>query len=783
MGHQHATIADANSSTLICSRSGCWLLLLGLQCIVASLIYFDFMAGRKYFAFADASNDSYFQFIPLAMHLADYLSSEGFPGWSFQVGLGANLGMLTDPFLLASALFGPDAVPGGRIWFYLLKIACGGAFFLCGLLELEMRREAALASALAFSFCGYMLIDGQWDLLATEFVFFALIFWALARQRRHRGLVFLPLAVAAAMTSSFFMPYYIGIFLFYVFIAEVLVCGHRGATLRRWSTEIVPLALLGLLMAAPIIIPNAYQLLDSPRVSGAQATFSARMAELLSINDWLTIFSELAGFWHKSLLGVASAYRGWMNYLDGPGFYVGVLPLLLIPQLWRGSRRDRAWLKASLAMLVFFVLSPLLRFATFGFNLNYFRISTLWVAMLLLLLSARALTIVLDQGIDRKLLIRAGSVPLVLLGFVLLFAAVDGSLNVGHAIKVILLYAAAFALLYSGGQVLPGRSYAAALIAFVAVDAIAIGWSEVNQDRVAVTPQSFGYKDESVPMLQALRRTDTDFYRVEKTYESVSLCDSLVQGYFGTKSYYFHGSGVVDFHASLDLLRPGGHRINYTNWLHGLEDRYPLYSLLGVRYVISRKSLAWPGFQAIDRQRELTVYRNDYALPLGIVQAQQYPRERFAALPPAARDAALLEAVIVDESIRGIPQFDDGALLAAPQDWVALRYAGLAAHHQRSGLQLESFSHQRIIGRVAVEREAVLVFSIPATPGWSVRIDDRETPTFRANLGMLAVRVGAGEHGVELQYRRPGATAGMLLSLVAMIALWGAWRRSRQGRA
>src|ERR1035437_6642664 len=208
MSHQ-VTPPQAILPRIFSSHSGSWLMLLSLQCIVASVIYFDFISGHKYFAFSDAANDTYFQYVPLAMHLANYLATEGFPGWSFQVGLGGNLGMLTDPFLLASVMFGADAVPGGRIWFYLLKIACGGAFFLGGLLSLEVRREAALATALAFSFCGYMLIDGQWDSLATEFVFFSLIFWALAHHRRQRGLVFLPVAIAAAAVScSLFMPFF-----------------------------------------------------------------------------------------------------------------------------------------------------------------------------------------------------------------------------------------------------------------------------------------------------------------------------------------------------------------------------------------------------------------------------------------------------------------------------------------------------------------------------------------------------------------------------------------------
>ncbi len=46
------------SSRFVSSPRRCWLILFGLQCIMATVIYFEFIAGRKYFAFSDVAGDA-----------------------------------------------------------------------------------------------------------------------------------------------------------------------------------------------------------------------------------------------------------------------------------------------------------------------------------------------------------------------------------------------------------------------------------------------------------------------------------------------------------------------------------------------------------------------------------------------------------------------------------------------------------------------------------------------------------------------------------------------------
>ena len=102
--------------------SRAWLILLGLQALVALAVFSSFFSGQAYFAYLDIGSDSYGQVLPDAMHMACKLASEGFTGWSFELGLGGPTNFLVgDVFSLMGMLGGPDAVLPLRIWVYVLK--------------------------------------------------------------------------------------------------------------------------------------------------------------------------------------------------------------------------------------------------------------------------------------------------------------------------------------------------------------------------------------------------------------------------------------------------------------------------------------------------------------------------------------------------------------------------------------------------------------------------------------------------------------------------------------
>lgn len=745
-----------------------WPLLFGLQVIVALAMLHSFVFGESIFAYRDIGSDTYFQFVPSLMYLAvpDHWRS----AWSFNIGLGSMAPLPLDPFTWLGIAAGPDNVPRMRIWVYLSKIFVGGAAFYGFILAISSRRDIAVVCGLAYSFCGHVMTDGQWDGHATEFAAYALILCAIGWHARRQSFWLIPLSVAVAAYSGIFL-FSLAVFFGYLLIAEILATLKPMQVGRRWIGSIIPQSALGAALAAPVVVPTIWMLLDSPRVTGAQATFSNRLAEIFSINSPELYWVQLAALFHKNIQGVGSYYAGWMNYLEGPGYFAGVLPLLLFSQLWRGNSTDRRILVFGVLFLTAFMVFPAVRYLAFGFALDYFRINNLWVTILLLTMFARALAVVIERGIDRWLL---GGAALILAWTLVLIEAKLGSLIYQpHALKILILLVSGLVLLgvfsFRGTH---GRKFAIALIAFVGIEAVWVSHPGFFEKRTILSPGENGFKDQTIPALEFLRKHDQGFYRIEKTYQSVSNCDALAQDYMGVKSYWFQGKSSVAFFSGLELIPQQSRSKNFTNWLPNFGSRFPLYSLVGVKYILTIHPIDWPGFRWIHDIAGIRIYENEFALPLGTVYDTQIPLETFNLLPRAAKDLAILNAVVVQTPHDFVPRnFDIAKFGWRHMDWLDTLYVTPALRLKQRGFQIEKFSPDQIIGRVNSDTQGILVFAIPYDRGWSILVDGYEQPTFVANLGILATEIGKGSHSVELRYSRPGGKLGVTIGLIAVVVL------------
>ncbi|MBE0475166.1 YfhO family protein, partial [Rhodoferax sp.] len=423
-----------------------WLILFGLQIMLIGVIFFSFLAGEHYFAYTDIGSDTYFSAVPFAMHMAHQFALEGYTGWSFISGLGNIIALwLGDAFTWLGLAGGADGVLPLRIWVYVLKLLLGGAAFFLLMRDYVTRWETGVISALAYTFCGYMVINGQWDSEGGPFIFYPLILWAINRTLRKGNMLALPVALALALVSSVFFVS-LGVFMALACLAYVLTSPEPKAMFTTWLLKILPLTLLGYLLAAPALAPIMAQLMDTSRVSGGQNLFAKMLEQSLQINDWPVFVAEIAGLFHKDIFGIGSNYKGYWNYLEGPGFYIGVFLLLLIPQLWQGTAKDRRVLLLGLAAVAAYFIFPVFRYAAMGFAVPYFRSSTLWVSLLLFMLAAMALDQVLTKGVSGRLLAVGAAVFGLLLALVLL--SVGANVWQTHVYKIVgLALLAVFVLL------------------------------------------------------------------------------------------------------------------------------------------------------------------------------------------------------------------------------------------------------------------------------------------------------------------------------------------------
>lgn len=767
-------------------RLRAWVVLLALQVLVALLTLWPFISGHRYFAYLDIASDTYNNATAYSQDLARLFGREGWTGWTFDIGLGAPITFnFIDTFRLLTQLGGAAHVLDLRIWVYLLRIALGGAFFLLLARQFVQRKEAALIAALCYSFCGYMVVNGVWDSEASAFVFFPLVLWSIVRLLRADDRISFPLALGATLLAGVFFVT-VAVSLVIVFLACMALAREPRAMLNVWITRLVPLAILGFVIGAPIVLPLALQLLDSPRVTGTGDAMG-RVLQAFQPNDLKLLSLEAAALFHKDLLGSGNAYLGYMNYLEGPGFYAGLLWLLLMPQLWRGDADDRRALLVGVAGCALYAVFPLFRLAAYGFAVPYFRVSTLWITLAVLLLGLRALDRTLAR-IDRPMLFTG-----LIASFVLLAAGCLpnwGLLWPPHLVQVALgLFIWTAVLAFAAWRQMPSFRLASLVLALALVEAVTFAWPSYLAGRMIVDPSSQPFNDVTVPALAAIRRADPGVFRVEKTYSSATQADSAAQDYMGVRSYYYHGRDVVEFHQAMGMVPNFGRSppVNATNWLEGPGDRFILHSLLGVKYVISKVPIDWPGFELAQQGAGWYAYRNLFALPLGVVQTRQVPRDDLE-LPREAgerrkvlRELALFNAVVLDSPQSNLPRFDMRAFGSQPQIDLRTAYAERAQALQRSGLRIETFSHKRITGTVFPEEPGMLVFSIPAYGGWSLRVDGERVPLMRADYGLLAAPVPAGQHRIELEYEMPGLWPGIALGcLGAVYALASLLARRRR---
>lgn len=96
------------------------------------------------------------------------------------------------------------------------------------------------------------------------------------------------------------------------------------------------------------------------------------------------------------------------------------------------------------------------------------------------------------------------------------------------------------------------------------------------------------------------------------------------------------------------------------------------------------------------------------------------------------------------------------------------------------GVQVTAHSDTGLTGTVKAPEDGALFFSIPYDTGWTVTVDGQTAETFPiakepegTDGALLGVSVSAGQHTVELSYRAPGQTVGLLISLASLLTAAG----------
>jgi uncharacterized membrane protein YfhO len=359
--------------------------------------------------------------------------------------------------------------------------------------------------------------------------------------------------------------------------------------------------------------------------------------------------------------------------------------------------------------------------------------------------------------------------------------------------RVITILLVLYGVLMIAGQLLNKRKAAAWLI--VGLSAIEL----VQFDHITVSDRKTVKKNELQHRLSSDNETiaalrdittsdDQKFFRITKLLPSgpnlpFTLNDAMLYGYHGTSSYRsFNNRNYTDFLTGVNAMRPNS-EVD-TRWSVGLLNE-PILALFACeKYALVEDPLPFESagqYEFVKRYDKGYLFRNAAFLPFGLTFDRYVTEGSFLSLPASKKPAVLLRAVVLSNENEGEKQGLTRANLSdLEQDAGNTSLNEVVAVRRRTALELTSFSQTRFEGNLSLSQKSILVLQTPFDQGWQAFQDGQVAPTIKVDVGLLGVRVDAGEHKVELHYRNPVLVPALLVSLAAFLILGAAvWRWPR----
>ena len=197
-----------------------------------------------------------------------------------------------------------------------------------------------------------------------------------------------------------------------------------------------------------------------------------------------------------------------------------------------------------------------------------------------------------------------------------------------------------------------------------------------------------------------------------------------------------------EFNRYLLVLTLG--KTDFAHYSHEtLDYNSPIFSLLNVRYVVTRDRLDHlPGFRLVFEEGQGKVYENSNARP------------RASVVPAAVNvDGMSLEEVLAYD----------------PTQTAFLHLPAPGPLGGRGEVRFLEYGLNRVDMQVTSDGPAMLLLSDNYFPGWEATVDDDPVDIYQSHLTFRAVKVPPGVSRVVFRYRPASFRAGVLLALVALL--------------
>lgn len=681
----------------------------------------------------DMLNDAVYQFLPWELEVRHALKAGRLPFWSDVLEGGSSpwvnpqAGVLSPVYLPARVL--PIQHHLTAALALKLLLAFEGVWLLARLVGVS--RPASLLAAGGFTLGGGMM---AWALFPHSAVA-ALIPWlAAAVIRLFRGGGRRAVALAALLTAAVLLSGHHETAAAGGLLAAV--CGmslaRRGGFARGLRGAALAMT-LGFALSAPLLLPFALHLPQSQR---AQETLARTMPALdPGLEDPWSWFLPAVGKFTLSPLGphvfgrpFQDEFRGPVNWVDAGSGYAGLVALAGAAVALLAFRRRRAWPFLGFAAAGLLLAAQPIPVAHLTHAIQPLR-AMAWSRFLPM--ACLALAVAGGMGVDRLLSSRQR-----IRAWTALAAAAALSLAAHADGLTLMLWAGIAVAALAGGWRKPALGFAA-LAAVLVLDVGLWGRSYLPRTNSALFFPRTGFFDvlrEETAAGGPWRAAGYDRVLFPSLATVYDIAEARPHNPLAPMSQLQTLEAAFGFAPTTQNYFPTFERVDH-----------PFLDFLNVRALATLDRFPQPRtLERIDGGRfgPFRLYRNPDALPRWFLPSgvdvirQEEVRSWVAALKDPRRVAV----------------FDPRA-----RDWVG----------EEGTVTLVASTPGRVTLEVPGAGDRLVATSLPLPEGWRTSAGE----TLVVNGGFLGVRVPAGVSRIELAWRPPGVTAGLLLSLAGLAGL------------
>ena len=601
------------------------------------LIYGSFILGEKLYIYLDIGADTYSSYWPYYVFYSDFVKGMNYGFWSFNFGLGGNIltthNLLFDPFNIVLFLFNKENLDYGIIVVTILKVYFVSYYSYKFLNLFKISNYALIIATISYTFSGYFIVWGQHYHYATMFVLFTILLYYMERWIRVKDFKVLVIIISLLSINSPYFLYMICLFLsLYILCRYFQLYKYNLKSLVVFTLQTIGVFLLGFMLAAIILLPEIYTMLNSPRI-GANLIPKIQFA---SIKEYISIISSLLS---NNLLGT-HYFNGYENYYEAPHLFIGTLLLLTFPILFSKNIRTRSLILISSIILIA-IFIPNFSNPIFNAFSDYTYRWTFCIVPIFALALAKSITLIEQKKIEGSFLYKnivimyIGLISLLIIAYLYRFSIILNKENINiikfsYILLISVLTGYLLVICLKWNNALKTRIFKSLLLLLVIVDLFGNSYIATTQRSIIASTDKhiLPYFDNSNDALEYIKAQDDGFYRIFKTYSKIDLNDALFQNYYGDKIYNsLNNPYLIEFGQEFDVRSKDS-----LHYLVGYDDKSDLYNLLGFKYMLTKQKGEYFGFEFMKSFGDTHIYINNFARPLAFVYEHTIDKNSFTRL-------------------------------------------------------------------------------------------------------------------------------------------------------